>query len=86
MRSLNGIKMACHLLIQYWVGPAVRIKREWVKAICKMKSGKATGPSGIVAEMFKDSVETGIDLVTELSHMTSDQGVHWNYCMLLILC
>ena len=36
------------------------------QAISKMKSGKAAGPSGIVAEMLMASGEAGIDLVTEL--------------------
>ena len=36
------------------------------QAISKMKSGKAAGPSGIVAEMLTASGEAGIDLVTEL--------------------
>ena len=49
-------------------GPAVSIKLEWVKkAISKMKSGKATGPSGIV-EMLKASGKTCIDPVMELAN------------------
>ena len=46
------------------LGPAVRIKRAWVKkAISNIKSSKVDGPSGIVVEMLKASGQTGIDLV-----------------------
>ena len=44
------------------------------KAIIKMNRGKAAGPSGIVVEML------------EACHMSSDQGVHMRYYMLMILC
>ena len=37
-----------------------------VKAIIKMKNGKAAGPSGIIAEMLKTSSDTGVWLVTDL--------------------
>ena len=41
------------------VGPPIHIDVEMVmKAITKMKTGKAAGPSGIVAEMLKASGDT----------------------------
>ena len=60
------------------LGPAVKIKREWLKAISNMKSGKAAGPSGIVLEIFKASGEIGIDLVTALSNsMVNEVSADW---------
>ena len=57
-------------------GPAVKIERETViKAIGKMKSGKATGPTGIVIDMLKASGDVCIDLVTELINDIIADGV-----------
>ena len=39
-----------------------------MKAITKMKTGKAAGPSGIVAEMLKASGDTGARLVADLAN------------------
>lgn len=48
-------------------GPAPWIDKEYIRsALSKMKSGKAAGVSGIVAEMLKASGEAGLDLFTEL--------------------
>ena len=38
------------------------------KAIAKMNSGKAAGPSGIVAEMLKSAGITGACLVNDLAN------------------
>ena len=51
------------------VGPPIHIDVEMVvKAITKMKTGKAAGPSGIVAEMLKVSDDTGARLVADLAN------------------
>ena len=51
------------------VGPPIHIDVEMVvKAITKMKTGKAAGPSGIVAEMLKASGDTGARLVADLAN------------------
>ena len=51
------------------VGPPIHIDVEMVvKAITKMKTGKAAGPSGIVAEMLKVSGDTGARLVADLAN------------------
>ena len=48
------------------VGPPIHIDVEMVvKAITKMKTGKAAGPSGRVAEMLKASGDTGARLVAD---------------------
>ena len=46
-----------------------------VKAITKMKTGKAAGPSGIVAEMLKASGDTGARLVADLANDMVRNGV-----------
>ena len=46
-----------------------------VKAITKMKTGKAAGPSGIVAEMLKASCDTGARLVADLANYMVRNGV-----------
>ena len=51
------------------VGPPIHINVDMVvKAITRMKTGKAAGPSGIVAEMLKASGDTGARLVAELAN------------------
>ena len=58
------------------VGPPVHIDVEMVvKAITKMKTGKAAGPSGIVAEMLKASGDTGARLVADLANDMVRNGV-----------
>ena len=37
------------------------------KAISKMKSGKAAGPSGIVVEMIKAAGDTGATMIRDLA-------------------
>ena len=58
------------------VGPPIHIDVEMVvKAITKMKTGKAAGPSGIVAEMLKVSGDTGARLVADLANDMVRNGV-----------
>ena len=45
------------------------------EAIKKMKFCKATGPSGIVAEMLASSGEKGVDLLTRLTECVFSNGV-----------
>ena len=48
-------------------GPAIKIKPEMVsKAISKMKSGKAAGPSGIIIEMIKAAGDRAIVYLASL--------------------
>ena len=56
--------------------PPIHIDVEMVvKAITKMKTGKAAGPSGIVAEMLKASGDTGARLVADLANDMVRNGV-----------
>ena len=49
-------------------GPPIPITIDMVKrAISKMKSGKASGPSGIVVEMIKAAGDTGATMIPNLS-------------------
>ena len=49
-------------------GPPISITIDMVKkAISKMKSGKATGPSGIVVEMIKAAGDTGATMISDLA-------------------
>ena len=58
------------------VGPPIHIDVEMVvKAITKMKTGKAAGPSGIVAEILKASGDTGARLVADLANDRVRNGV-----------
>ena len=57
------------------VGPPIHIDEMVVKAITKMKTGKAAGPSGIVAEMLKASGDTGARLVADLANDMVRNGV-----------
>ena len=48
-------------------GPVERVSREEVvKALGKMKAGKAAGPSEVSVEMIAASGEIGIDVMVEL--------------------
>ena len=59
------------------VGPPIHIDVEMVvKAITKMKTGKAAGPSGIVAEMLKASGDTGARLDADLANDMVRNGVN----------
>ena len=56
--------------------PPIHIDVEMVvKAITKMKTGKAAGPSGIVAERLKASGDTGARLVADLANDMVRNGV-----------
>ena len=58
------------------VGPPIHIDVEMVvKAITKMKTGKADGPSGKVAEMLKASGDTGTRLIADLANDMVRNGV-----------
>ena len=49
-------------------GPPIPITIDMVKkAISKMKSGKAAGPSGIVVEMIKAAGDTGATMIQDLA-------------------
>ena len=57
-------------------GPPIHIDVEMVvKAITKMKTGKAAGPSGIAVEMLKASGDTGARLVADLANDMVRNGV-----------
>ena len=43
-------------------------------AICKMKKGKAVGPSGIGAEMLSAAGEAGVSWVTDLCNVIVKEG------------
>ena len=56
-------------------GPAEIISRSEVKsAITKTKSGKAAGPSGVVAEMLRASGDVGVQWVTGLCNKIVQEG------------
>ena len=56
-------------------GPAENITYSEVKAaITKTKSGKAAGPSGLVAEMLKASGDVGVQWVTDLCNAIVQEG------------
>ena len=49
-------------------GPPIQVTHTMVeKAINKMNIGEASGPSGIVSEMFKASGPTGVDLLAKIT-------------------
>ena len=57
------------------VGPPILITIEMVvKAITKMKNGKAAGPLRIVTEMLKASSDTGVWLVADLANGMTRNG------------
>ena len=54
-------------------GPAERVSREEVvKALGKMKAGKAAGPSEVSVEMIAASGEIGVDVMVELCQSVLD--------------
>ena len=56
-------------------GPPPPITNEMVaKALAKMKSGKAAGPSGIIVEMLKAAGSKGIDFLRELTKSVVKHG------------
>ena len=56
-------------------GPAEIISCSEVKsAITKTKSGKAAGPSGVVAEMLRASGDVGVQWVTDLCNKIVQEG------------
>ena len=56
-------------------GPSEPINLEMItKAITKMASGKAAGPSGIVAEMLKPVGEAGAEEVRDLVEIIISEG------------
>ena len=58
------------------VGPPIPITIDMVKkAISKMKSGKAAGPSGIEVEMIKAAGDTGATMIQDLATAQS-----WGNC------
>ena len=60
-------------------GPSEPITLEMItKAITKMASGKAAGPSGIVAEMLKPVGEAGAEEVRDLVENIHLRGMHSN--------
>ena len=49
-------------------GPPIPITIDMVKkAISKMKSGKAAGPSGVVVEMIRGAGDTGATMIRDLA-------------------
>ena len=56
-------------------GPPIPITIDMVKkAISKMKSGKAAGPSGIVVEMIKAAGDTGATMIRDLATANMRDG------------
>ena len=54
-------------------GPVERVRQEEVvKALGKMKAGKAAGPSEVSVEMIAESGEIGIDVMVELCQSVLD--------------
>ena len=54
-------------------GPPERVSREEVvKALGKMKAGKAAAPSEVSVEMIAASGEIGVDVMVELCHSVLD--------------
>ena len=56
-------------------GPPILISRDMVKkAIAKMKTGKAAGPSGIVVEMIVAAGDTGVTMICDLANTIIRDG------------
>ena len=55
-------------------GPPIPITIDMVKAISKMKSGKAAGLSGIVVEMIKEAGDTGANMIRDLATVIIRDG------------
>ena len=58
-----------HLSVEHPLeGPPIPITTDMVKkAISKMKSGKAAGPSGIVVEMIRSAGDVGVNMIRDLA-------------------
>jgi hypothetical protein len=57
-------------------GPAPPVILDIIcKALRKIKSGKAAGPSGVIAEMLKASGEEGITMLRHLTEKAFSEGV-----------
>ena len=68
MLSFLGIQRI-YLVMLFLVHLAIQVNHTMVKkAINKMKVGKASGPSGIVAEMLKASGPTGVNLLVKIAN------------------
>ena len=70
-------------------GPPPGVSKELVrKALSRMKSGKAAGPSGVLAEMLKAAGEEGIELTRDLVEEVFSTGVipkDWEESIILSL-
>ena len=70
-------------------GPPPSVSKELVrKALSRMKSGKAAGPSGVLAEMLKAAGEEGIELTRDLVEEVFSTGVipkDWEESIILSL-
>ena len=66
-------------------GPAIKITSEMVsKAISKMKSGEAAGPSGIIIEMINAAGDRIINCLTSLfNQIIYDVGVPNDWYLLI---
>ena len=70
-------------------GPSPPTTNDMVrKAVCKMISGKAAGPSGVVSEMIKASGGAGIELIRDLINTNITQNCipsDWQYSYIVNL-
>ena len=71
-------------------GPPIFITVAMVlKALSKMKTGKAAGPSGIVSEMLKAAGEAGARLVADLANVmirNCDMPSDWEDSYIINIC
>ena len=71
------------------IGPPLYITEEIIsKAIAKMKTGKAAGPSGIVIEMIRSAGKEIIKSITNLANRIIKEGPipsDWNLLYIVIL-
>ena len=63
MSSLRSLQLLSH-------PPSVSATQIY-KALSKMKSSKAAGPSGTIGEMLKAAGEEGVELATQLTEAVS---------------
>ena len=72
------------------IGPPLYITEEMIsKAIAKMKTGKAAGPSGIVIEMIRSAGKEIIKSITNLADRIIKEGCipsDWNLSYIVSLC
>ena len=70
------------------IGPPLYITEEMIsKAIAKMKTGKAAGPSGIVIEMIRSAGKEIIKSITNLANRIIKEGripSNWNLLYIII--